>query len=214
MAQHRETKHGLYDRTDTVMVKRRKVVGPTLPSLCDTNKLRDKASDDNGSIAALNHHNDSDQDSDNDEDREDEEDDDSYGPSLPPLAASTAPTQPQVMGHDTSDVRTHDQAAHGNGMKRDEWMLQPPQSPAIYANHLPTKLENRKFQGGKSANKPPNAGVDASWTETPEQRLKRLQDEAMGLSPTILKNGCGPGSRTSRRVMGLDQNPRPCNHNK
>jgi len=47
----------------------------------------------------------------------------------------------------------------------------------------PTKLKNRKFNTGRGAKGPPQAsgaGGD-SWHETPEEKLARLQREAMGV---------------------------------
>lgn len=45
----------------------------------------------------------------------------------------------------------------------------------------PSKTRARKFNTGKSAGGASGGGLEI-WTETPEQKLKRLQDEAMGIS--------------------------------
>ena len=45
----------------------------------------------------------------------------------------------------------------------------------------PTKMRARKFNTGKSAGGS-GGGMSTIWTETPEQKLKRLQDEAMGIA--------------------------------
>jgi Protein of unknown function (DUF3752) len=61
-------------------------------------------------------------------------------------------------------------------------MLVPPESGDWTAKVDPTKLRNRKFQTGKGAKAPQKAsGVNTLWTETPEERRKRLNDEVMGI---------------------------------
>ena len=58
-------------------------------------------------------------------------------------------------------------------------MLVPP-SDSDWGSRLdPTKLKNRKFASGKSE-KAPTGGISAIWTETPEQKRQRLEDEVMG----------------------------------
>lgn len=45
----------------------------------------------------------------------------------------------------------------------------------------PTKLKNRKFASGKGAKAPTEkSGISAIWTETPEQKRQRLEDEVLG----------------------------------
>lgn len=46
----------------------------------------------------------------------------------------------------------------------------------------PTKLKNRKFQSGKGAKAPSSgsSGIGDTWTETPEQKRQRLEDEVLG----------------------------------
>jgi len=47
----------------------------------------------------------------------------------------------------------------------------------------PTKQRARKFNTGKGAKGPAGpGGMDSSWTETPEQKRKRLADEVMGVA--------------------------------
>lgn len=59
-------------------------------------------------------------------------------------------------------------------------MLAPPTSGDWTSKVDPTKLKNRKFNSGKGGGQ--GKEVAAIWTETPEQKRKRLQDEVMGVS--------------------------------
>jgi hypothetical protein len=66
--------------------------------------------------------------------------------------------------------------------QRDDWMTMPPTQDDLAARMDPTKMRARKFNTGKSAGG--GGGMSSAWTETPEEKLKRLQDEAMGISKT------------------------------
>lgn len=59
-------------------------------------------------------------------------------------------------------------------------MTLPPTQDDLAARMDPTKMRARKFNSGKGAGA--SSGMSSAWTETPEQKLKRLQDEAMGIS--------------------------------
>ncbi|SGY61538.1 BQ5605_C007g04568 [Microbotryum silenes-dioicae] len=70
--------------------------------------------------------------------------------------------------------------------KREEWMMVPPKDLDLMSSMDPTKLKSRGFQqmAGKgmahgSAGKPNPEDVNL-WTETPQERQKRLEDEMMG----------------------------------
>ncbi|KAM3532672.1 hypothetical protein NHJ13051_000135 [Beauveria bassiana] len=82
------------------------------------------------------------------------------GPTLPPTTDPSAPT-------------------------RDEWMLAPPVNTG-YTERDPTKLKARKFTSSKPGRGGPasssDSGLAAIWTETPEEKLKRLQDAVLGRS--------------------------------
>ncbi|KAJ5359874.1 Protein of unknown function DUF3752 [Penicillium concentricum] len=96
--------------------------------------------------------------------------DDDFGPSLPPSGPLKDPVhiQPTDSG---SKLEKESQ--------RDQWMLQPP-SHSDWASKIdPTQLRNRKFNTGKSATAPKS--MDSSWVETPEERMRRLQDAVMGV---------------------------------
>jgi hypothetical protein len=60
-------------------------------------------------------------------------------------------------------------------------MIVPPKSEDWAMKVDPTKIKNRKFQTGKGAKAPSRAGGDSTlWTETPEEKRQRLEDEVMG----------------------------------
>jgi len=77
-------------------------------------------------------------------------------------------------------------------------MLVPPSNSDWSSRVDPTKLKNRKFQSGKGA-RAPGAGDSAVWTETPEEKRRRLEDEVMGRQgasqPSTGRGdgGCGGG---------------------
>jgi hypothetical protein len=58
-------------------------------------------------------------------------------------------------------------------------MLVPPKSDEWMSKIDPTKLKNRKFTSSSSG----SAGaVSTIWTETPEEKRKRLENQVMGVS--------------------------------
>jgi len=62
-------------------------------------------------------------------------------------------------------------------------MMVPPKQDDLVARMDPTKLRARKFNSGKGARAPNSGGADnAIWTETPEQKRKRLENEVLGIS--------------------------------
>jgi Protein of unknown function (DUF3752) len=106
-------------------------------------------------------------------------DDDDYGPSLPPAPGSTAAYEAEVQ------LRAAEEAASERVKtakpQREEWMLVPPKDSDWGSRVDPTKLKNRKFASGKGAKAPvEKSGISAIWTETPEQKRQRLEDEVMG----------------------------------
>jgi len=46
----------------------------------------------------------------------------------------------------------------------------------------PTKLRPGKFRSGRAAGGPQGDGLDSTWTETPEQKRKRLENEVLGIA--------------------------------
>lgn len=107
--------------------------------------------------------------------------DDDFGPSLPPPPGSIS----QETERKRQKALAEDEAAREASKKpqREEWMLLPPKQDDWSARADPTKLKNRKFNTGKGSKAPTQKGGDdnALWTETPEQKRQRLEDEVMGV---------------------------------
>lgn len=161
--------------------KRPRVIGPSLPPRSET--AQDSASNSEGSDS--------------------DSDDDDFGPSLPPPEGAGPAAAPESSGHGPSipapSGSGETDAAEPATSRRDDWMLQPPDDASWATRVDPTKLRNRKFQSGKPGSSRPAAsgggGVDASWTETPEQKMRRLQDEVLGVSSA----GSGSGGSAAKK---------------
>jgi hypothetical protein len=114
----------------------------------------------------------------NDDDSDSDSSDDDFGPAPPPPGGAQS-------GFDAASARsafdTEPQFAEApKAAQRDEWMTMPPTQDDLAARMDPTKMRARKFNTGKGAGN--TGGMSSAWTETPEQKLKRLQDEALGIS--------------------------------
>ncbi|OCL15146.1 hypothetical protein AOQ84DRAFT_279548 [Glonium stellatum] len=138
--------------------KRRKVVGPAPPP-APLNELPPQPADS--------------------EDEESSSSDDDFGPA-PPTGDNTS-------AYDDEMPRGYDNSAQPPPLEkkpqRDEWMMVPPKQDDLAARMDPTKLRARKFNSGKGARAPNSSGADnAIWTETPEQKRKRLENEVLGIS--------------------------------
>ncbi|EPS29558.1 hypothetical protein PDE_04508 [Penicillium oxalicum 114-2] len=122
----------------------------------------------------------------------DSDSDDDFGPGLPPSlgGAQPVPAAPVPTSSHGTDVQKKEN-------QRDEWMLQPPSSSDWASKIDPTQLRNRKFQTGKSARAPGSKQVDAAWVETPEERMRRLQDQVMGV-------GAAPNRSDQRSASTTD----------
>lgn len=108
-----------------------------------------------------------------DSDSEDDSEDD-YGPALPSAAASKASG---ASSHLPRPAQQEKPAAP----RRDDWMLAPPE-PTGYQERDPTKIRARKFASGAgaAARAAVGGGVSSIWTETPEEKAKRLADAVLG----------------------------------
>lgn len=100
---------------------------------------------------------------------EDSSSEDDYGPSLP-SAATRAPIGPSL----PPSAAEADEAP-----KRDNWMLAPPPSGPLSVND-PSKIAARSFSSKPSSK--PKEGTSSIWTETPEEKLARLQASVLGKS--------------------------------
>lgn len=123
--------------------------------------------------------------------------DDGFGPSLPPAPGSIKQIEETKRQRKFEEESAAREAA--KKPQREEWMLVPPKSDDWSARVDPTKLKNRKFQTGKGSKAPAGkSGGDALWTETPEQKRQRLEDEMMGVKkPAQL----GPDDRRDTRQI-------------
>ena len=129
-------------------------------------------------------------------DSSDSEDD--YGPSLPPAPGSAAETQLQRRTQQEQDRLSAVASAEPTKPQRAEWMLAPPTDSDWTSRVDPTKLKNRKFASGKGSKAPAEkAGVSAIWTETPEQKRQRLEDEVLGR-----KDAASSTSRSKDKEVG------------
>ncbi|CAD6582423.1 MAG: hypothetical protein ASARMPRED_000964 [Alectoria sarmentosa] len=107
--------------------------------------------------------------------------DDDFGPSLPPPPGSISQETERKRQEAFAEVEAAREASKKS--QREEWMLLPPKQDDWSARADPTKLKNRKFNTGKGSKAPAQKGgsENALWTETPEQKRQRLQDEMMGV---------------------------------
>lgn len=76
-------------------------------------------------------------------------------------------------------------------------MMMPPKQDDLAARMDPSKQRARGFNTGKGAKGPSAQDDDSStWSETPEQKQKRLQDEMMGVGKPAAP-GPQPASKES-----------------
>ncbi|KAK0515962.1 hypothetical protein JMJ35_001996 [Cladonia borealis] len=108
--------------------------------------------------------------------------DDDFGPSLPPAPGSITHTaELQRQQNLEADIAAREASKKP---QREEWMLVPPSQSDWTTRVDPTKLRNRKFNTGKGSKAPPSNSSSSEqplWTETPEQKRQRLEDEVLGI---------------------------------
>jgi Protein of unknown function (DUF3752) len=113
------------------------------------------------------------------EEEDSSSDDDGYGPSLPPAPGSAAAKEAEAQAQAREEAAAIQEKS--KKPQREEWMLAPPTDSSWSSRVDPTKLKNRKFATGKGAKAPSEkTGISVIWTETPEQKRQRLEDEVMG----------------------------------
>jgi hypothetical protein len=138
--------------------------------------------------------------------------DDDFGPAPPPTAGQ----------YDASAEAFRNEAAAAEEQareavkkpQREEWMLVPPKQDDWSSRVDPTKLKNRKFNTGKGAKGPAqNGGTDSTiWTETPEEKRKRLEDEVMGVKePAHLGRGSHNSASSSAEAKETEKRIRDYN---
>ncbi|KAI1282676.1 hypothetical protein F5Y07DRAFT_194843 [Xylaria sp. FL0933] len=116
----------------------------------------------------------------------DSDSDDDYGPALP---SSTSHQQRQARALEAAEA----QASKNSGPKRDEWMIAPPSAGGYRAGD-PTKLKARRFNSGPRAGGGSGSGeISSIWTETPEEKRKRLENAVLGRDT----GASGPTAQTS-----------------
>lgn len=165
-----DEENGLLDSVS----KQRKVIGPSLPPSQDQEAADATKSE-----------------TDNDSD----DDDDDFGPSLPPSGPLGSPMQSGSTGASATNA-TNATDSEAKDTQRDQWMLQPPTHSDWASKIDPTQLRNRKFNTGKSATAPKT--MDSSWTETPEERMRRLQDAVMGVGSSTSQTANRTGASNAK----------------
>lgn len=151
--------------------KRTRVIGPALPpgfgSTSDNEESKSKDESDGNESS-------------------DSDDDDDYGPTLPPTGAEAAQQQQDIA---LAASKSHEEEEGSKPLRRDDWMLKPPDSSDWSSRVDPTKIRNRKFNMGRSA--PASKGPADTWTETAEEKKKRLAAELMGMRAPANQNNAG-----------------------
>ncbi|KAI0141549.1 hypothetical protein GGR57DRAFT_487416 [Xylariaceae sp. FL1272] len=125
----------------------------------------------------------------------DSDSDSDYGPALP-----SSTTQQARAAH--AATQAAHEAANPSAPRRDDWMLAPPPSEGYRASD-PSKLKARKFNSGPRASSGNSGGGELSsiWTETPEEKRKRLEAAVLGretastTNPSSSKSGSKPLTR-------------------
>ncbi|KAM0756213.1 hypothetical protein T439DRAFT_376450 [Meredithblackwellia eburnea MCA 4105] len=125
---------------------------------------------------------------------ESDDDDDDFGPMPLPAGVSIDDNDGarQFREREEREREKRRREAEGDGKpKREEWMLVPPKEMDLMSSIDTTKLKGRGFQQNT---KPGSSKSSASsgpnlWTETPQERQQRLQDEMLGVKRKVNQRG-------------------------
>jgi hypothetical protein len=79
-------------------------------------------------------------------------------------------------------------------MKRDDWMMVPPSADGLAKNMDPSKLRPGKFRSGKAV--PSGGEMGSTWTETPEEKRKRLANQVLGVAPSPSSKDASQSARS------------------
>lgn len=143
--------------------------------------------------------------------------DDDYAPALPPAAGSLAEQRllQQQQQSDLSSLRSAESEAPKQ--RRAEWMIVPPSRDSS-SRADPTQLKARKFASSSSRSGPADKSISAIWTETPEEKRRRLEDEVLGrveastTATSVLSKSGGRSERedaeTERRIREYNERNR------
>ncbi len=124
---------------------------------------------------------------------EDSSSDEGYGPTLLPNNHNDSARTPAVSAFHTTNI------AEPEKTQRDEWMMIPPKRDELSARMDPTQIRARKFNIGKAAKVVSQKGGDNTvWTETPEQKRKRLEDQVLGNTQSAVTDTDAAMQRTHR----------------
>ncbi|PPR08050.1 hypothetical protein CVT24_010849 [Panaeolus cyanescens] len=112
----------------------------------------------------------------------DDDSDDDIGPK--PLPAGMQHQQSdavkEFLEREEKRKKLAEEAKNPKAVKRDEWMLVPPDASSLLGNLDPSKLQKSR-QFSRSSNAAPAGNKDMTlWTETPAERQQRLADEVSG----------------------------------
>jgi hypothetical protein len=107
--------------------------------------------------------------------------DDEFGPDLPGQATSSYPARSAF-----DDIAIQSPSETPMVSRRDDWMTMPPKQDDLAARMDPTKIRAKGFSNGKGAK---GEADNTLWTETPEQKRKRLEDAVLGISSSSARGG-------------------------
>ncbi|KAL7939607.1 hypothetical protein V8C35DRAFT_287135 [Trichoderma chlorosporum] len=85
-------------------------------------------------------------------------------------------------------------------------MLAPPPSSSTFSERDTTRIRARKFASKPKPTSSTAPGAPSIWTETPEEKLRRLQDSVLGRAPSTSDGLTEEQQRKARRDEALAAN--------